>query len=118
MRVTARGRGEDFGELLEDLRQGGRTLREKLKESVENARMRGVVAETVAEEEEKVAEPKVKLPSYEDKKGKRRRLGSEDEKIEEVVREEEVLIALHGPRAECSGLLRRVGKESGLQKLT
>ena len=112
MRFTATGTEEEFGEVLEDLRTGSRTLRKKLVESMEKAKERGVVAETVAEEEEVVAEPKVWLPSYEDKKGKRRRLGNVEEEVEEVSREEEVLIAPLGPRAECGGLLRRVGRES------
>ena len=51
------------------------------------------------------------LALYEDGKGKKRRLGekTEEEKEVEEVRE---LIAPLGPRALCSGLLRRVGVES------
>ena len=66
---------------------------------------------SVAEEEEEVAEPKVRLPSYENEKGTRRRIG-ETTKEEGEVREVRELIAPLGPRAICGGLLRRVGKES------
>ena len=71
-----------------------------------------IVARRVAEEEEEeeVAEPRVKLPKCLRMGEKRRRLGSEEVEVV-VVKGEEVLIALLGPRAECSGLLRRVGKE-------
>ena len=71
-----------------------------------------VVAESVAKvKEAEVAEPKVRLPKYENGKGKRRRVGekTEEEKEVEEVRE---LIAPLGPRAECGGLLRRVGRKS------
>ena len=112
MRFTATGTEEEFGEVLEDLRTGSRKLKDKLLGSVEKARRSGVVDESVAEEEVEVAEPKVRLPSYEDKKGKRRRLGSEEEGVEEIVREDEALIVPLGPRAECGGLLRRIGRES------
>ena len=70
-----------------------------------------VEAESVAEEEEEVAEPKVRLPKYENEKGKRRRVGGKTEEEEEVEEVRE-LIAPLGPRAICGGLLRRVGKES------
>ena len=66
---------------------------------------------SVAEEEEEMAEPKVRLPKYEDKKGKRRSVGEVTEEEEEV-REVRELIAPLGPRAIFGGLLRRVGKES------
>ena len=71
----------------------------------------GIEAESVAEEEKEVAEPKVRLPFYENEKGKRRRVGGTTEEEEEV-REVRELIAPLGPRAICGGLLRRVGKES------
>ena len=112
MKFMATGTESEFGEVLEELRTGSRKLKDKLLESMEKARERGVVAGSVAEKGEEVAEPEVRLPSYGNKKGKRRRLGSEEEEVEDVVREEEVLIAPLGPRAECGGLLRRVGKES------
>ena len=111
MKFTATGMEEEFVELLEDLRAGSRTLKERLKESVEKAKGREVVAETVAEEEEVVAEPKVWLPIYENEKGKRRGIGEKTEEEEEV-RESKELIAPFGPRAICGGLLRRVGKGS------
>ena len=64
-----------------------------------------VVAESVASfEEAEVAGPVVRLPRFERVESKKRRLG--------CVEGEEVLIAPLGPRAECGGLLRRVGKES------
>ena len=69
-----------------------------------------VEAESMAEEEEEVAEPKVQLPSFENK-GKRRRVGDVTEEEEEV-REVRELIAPLDPRAVCGGLWRRVGKES------
>ena len=71
-----------------------------------------VEAESVAvAEEDEVSRPVVKMPSYENEKGKRRRVGEcmEGEEEAQMVRE---LIALLGPRAECGGLLRRVGRES------
>jgi len=71
-----------------------------------------VVAESVSVgEEEEVSKLVVKMPSYEKGGEKRRRVGESTEVEEEVqiVRE---LIAPLGPRAECGGLLRRVGKES------
>ena len=75
MRFTGTGTEEEFGKLIEDLRV--RSLGEKMREVVARQKGRGVVAETVAEQEVEVAKPKVRLLSYEDKKGKRRRLGSE-----------------------------------------
>ena len=68
-----------------------------------------VEAESMAEEEEEMAEPKVRLPSFENK-GKRRRVGVVT-KEEEEVREVRELITPLGPRAVCGGLLRRVEKE-------
>ena len=72
-----------------------------------------VVAESVASfEEAEVAKPVVKLPvAVKGEGSKKRRVEvSEDEGGE--VEKDEVLIAPLGPRAECGGLLRRVGKES------
>ena len=73
----------------------------------------GVVAESVASvEEAEVAVPVVKLPvAVKGEGSKKRRVEvSEDEREEE--KEDKELIAPLGPRAECGGLLRRVGKES------
>ena len=65
----------------------------------------------MAEKEEEMAEPQVRLLKSVRSGEKRRRLGSEmDEKV--LVKEEEVLIDPLGPRDECGGLLRRVGVES------
>ena len=71
-----------------------------------------VVAESVASfEEAEVAEPLVKLPvAVKGEGSKKRRVdGSDDGR---GVKEERVLIAPLGPRAECGGFLRRVGRES------
>ena len=100
---------EDWGEECEKRGMGlGRTKWKVAELEVAEE----VEAEGVAEVKEvEVAEPKVRLPKYEDGKGKRRRVGektSEEEEVE-AVRE---LIAPLGPRAECGGLLRRVGRES------
>ena len=70
-----------------------------------------IVVVSVAGEEVEVAGPKVRLPNYENEKGKRRRVGETTEEEEEV-REVRELIAPLGPRAICGGLLRQVGKES------
>ena len=73
-----------------------------------------VVAESVSVAGEMVSWPVVEIPVYkkeEDGKGKRRRT----EEVHEVEVKDEVLIAPLGPRAECGGLLRRVGKESVFQ---
>ena len=74
-----------------------------------------VVAESVASvEEAEMAVPMVRLPvAVKGEGGKRRRVeisGDGDE--EEVGKVEKILVAPLGPRAICSGLLRRVGKES------
>ena len=71
-----------------------------------------VVAESVASfEEAEVAEPVVKLPvAVKGEGSKKRRVDRSDDEGER--REERVLIAPLGPRAECGGLLRRVGRES------
>jgi len=71
-----------------------------------------VVAESVVlDVEEGVSEPVVRMPSYEGVGEKRRRV-EEGPEVEEKIEEEEVLIAPLGPRAECGGLLRRVGRKS------
>ena len=101
---------------MEDVRSG-RKLGDRVKDSIRRVEERGkiasgVVAESVAlVEEAEVAEPVVRLPvAVKGEGSKKRRVdGSEDE---EEVGEGEVLIAPLGPRAECGGLLRRVGKES------
>ena len=59
-------------------------------------------------EEAVVAEPVVKLPKYDNKKGNRKRVENM-EGVEE--KKEEMLIALLGPRAECGSWLGRTGKE-------
>ena len=95
------GEGVEFGVRVE----GGDKVR------VEEER--GVVAESVASvEEAEVAEPVVRLPvAVKGEGSKKRRVEvSENEKEEE--KKDEVLIAPLGLRAECGGLLRRVGKES------
>ena len=111
MRVTMVGTGEQLLEVARDASEGGRKLEERLglrlklgKEEV--AQGSGVVvAESVASfEEAEVAKPVVRLPRFEKVEGKKRRLGGDED--------EEVLIAPLGPRAECGGLLRRVGRES------
>ena len=72
-----------------------------------------VVAESVASfEEAEVAEPVVRLPVAVKGEGSKKRRVEVSEDEGEVVKKEEVLIAPLGPRAECGGLLRRVGKES------
>ena len=74
----------------------------------------GVVAESVAlVEEAEVAEPVVRLPvAVKGMGSKKRRVDGSENEGEEVERKEEVLIAPLGPRTECEGLLRRVGRES------
>ena len=72
-----------------------------------------VVAESMASfEEAEVAEPVVRLPVAVKGEGSKKRRVEASEDEGEVVKKEEVLIAPLGPRAECGGLLRRVGKES------
>ena len=70
-----------------------------------------VVARSVAEEQEEVAEPKVQLPEVEKVGEKRSRVG-ENTVEEEEVQEVRELRAPLGPRAICGGLFKRVGKES------
>ena len=69
-----------------------------------------VVARSVAEDEEKVAESKVKLLGVVKEGCKKRRVGEITEEEEEV-REVRKLIVPLSPRAECGCLLRRLGKE-------
>ena len=97
----------------------GRTLEQRLVEAGRKGLRREageieVVAESVATvEEAEVAEPVVRLPvAVKGEGGKKRRIDGSDNEEEEVEREDEVLIAPLGPKAECGGLLRRVGKES------
>ena len=72
-----------------------------------------VEAESVASGEvAEVAGQVVKVPKYENEKGKRRRLEEEEVGRGGGRKVEEKLIAPLGPRAECGGLLRRVGRES------
>ena len=70
-----------------------------------------VVAVSVAEEEEEVAEPRVRLPEVVKDGSKKRRVGEVTEEEKEVREIRELVVPL-GPRAECGGLLRRLGKES------
>ena len=70
-----------------------------------------VVARSVAEEVEVVAEPKVKLPEVVKEGSKKRRVGEVTEEEKEVREVRELVVPL-GPRAKCGGLLRRLGKES------
>ena len=69
-----------------------------------------VVARSVAEEAEVVAEPKVRLPEVIREGGKKRRVGEITEEEREVRGVRELVVPL-GPKAECGGLLRRLGKE-------
>ena len=73
-----------------------------------------VVAESVASfEEAEVAEPVVKLPvAVKGEGSKRRRVDGSVDGGEGEKKEEKKLIAPLGPRAECGGLLRVVGRES------
>ena len=106
VRVTVVGTEEQLMEVAHEVSFLGRAMEEKWLEKEEVVEVGGrIVAESVASfEEAEVAKPVVKLPRYEKVEGKKRKLGSEEE--------EEVLIAPLGPRAECGGLLKRVGKES------
>ena len=72
-----------------------------------------VVAESVASfEEAEVAEPMVRLPVAVVGVGGKKRKVEISGGREEKEKKDEVLIAPLGPRAECGGLLRRVGRES------
>ena len=62
-----------------------------------------VEAESMAKEDEKVAEPRVRLSEMEKVGEKRRRVGEKTEEEEEVEEVRE-LIALLGPRDICGGL--------------
>ena len=108
----------ELGDLLNDI-GNGRKLGDRVKDTIRRVEERGkigggVVAESVAlVEEAEVAEPVVRLPvAVKDEGSKKRRVDGSDVEEEEVERKDGVLIAPLGPRAECGGLLRRVGKES------
>ena len=109
-----KGAEEFWAECQERDRYKGRTKWKvatlNMADADEAERLR-VEAESVAEEEEEVAEPKVRLPEVEKVGEKRRRIGGKTEEEEEVEEVRE-LIAPLGPRAICGGLLRKVGKES------
>ena len=70
-----------------------------------------VVARSVAEEEEVVAEPRVRLPVLVKEGSKKRRVGEMTEEEKEI-REVRGLVVPLGPRAKCGELLRVLGKES------
>ena len=108
---------EELGDLFENIRTERKT-EESVNDGVRRVEERGrignvVVVESVAlVEEAEVAEPVVRLPvavKGEGSKKGRVEVGDSEEEMEKV---EGVLIAPLGPRAECGGLLRRVGKES------
>ena len=115
---------KELGGLFEDIRnpsgkreEGVENMERWLKEGeIWRLEASRVVAESVASwEEAELAKLLVKLPKFDVNKRKRRRLEKEKEDvIKEVLRkeEEEVLIALLGPKAEYGDLVRRVGKES------
>ena len=95
--------GEDGGEEKSGVVAGSEAL-------VEEAE---VVAVSVAGvEEAEVAVPVVRLPVAVKGEGSKKRRVEVSSEEEEGERREEILIAPLGPRAECGGLLRRVGKES------
>ena len=116
-KFTVMATEEELDGLLEDVRNG-RKMGDRVKDTIRRVEERGkitsgVVAESVAlVEEAEVAEPVVRLPvAVKGEGSKKRRVdGSDDEGRKKE--EEEVLIAPLGPRAECGGLLRRVGRES------
>ena len=70
-----------------------------------------VVAMSVAKEEEEVAKPMVRLLEVV-REGRKKRRVAEVTEEEKVVREVRELVVPLGLRAECGGLLRRLGKES------
>ena len=115
-KFTVMATEEELDGLLEDIRDG-RKLGDRVKDTVrrveERGRIRsGVVAESVAlVEEAEVAEPVVRLPVAVKGEGSKKRRVDGSENEEGGKEEEEVLIAPLGPRAECGGLLRRVGRE-------
>ena len=102
------------GVSLSEEKEGLERVRVEERSGVRVKEVVGVVAESVESfEEAEVAEPMVRLPvAVKGEGSKKRRVDGSDVGEEEVKREEEVLIAPLGPRAECGGLLRRVGKES------
>ena len=111
---------EELGGLFEDIRHGSVKMKERVDDTVKRVKevrrleRSGVVAESVAQvEEAEVAEPVVRLPvAVKGEGSKKRRVDGSEDEGEEVKRKVGVLIAPLGPRAECGGLLRRVGKES------
>ena len=108
VRITMVGTEEQLMGVAHDVSVLGREMEKRSLGEEGVAEIGGrVVAESVASfEKAEVAKPVVKLPRFERVEGKKRRLGSDEV--------EEVLIAPLGPslRAECGGLLRRVGRES------
>ena len=99
---------EEFGS---ECRERGRYLKRMEWKVAELEVAEAVVARSVAEEEEVVAEPKLRLPEVVKEGSKKRRVGDVIEDEEEVRAVRELIVPL-GPRAECGGLLRRLGKES------
>ena len=88
-------------------------VRVKGKDEVRVEEERGVVAESVASfEEAEVAEPVVRLPVAVKGEGSKKRRVEVSEDGDGEEEKEKELIAPLGPRAECGGLLRRVGVES------
>ena len=86
---------------------------EKATERVEGNGEGGVEADSVAlVGEAEMADPVVRLPVAVKREGSKKRRVEVGEDEEEEVKRDEVLIAPLGPRAECGGLLSRVGKES------
>ena len=117
-KFTVMATEEELGDILEDV-TAGRKLGDRVRDSIRRVEERGrigcgVVAESVAlVEEAEVAEPVVRLPvAVKGEGSKKRRIDGSEKEEEEEEKKEEVLIAPLGPRAECGGLLRRVGKES------
>ena len=114
--AKSRVEAEEF--LVEQELGSGKCLRKGLFEAgrrglEKEAKVFEVEAESVASGEvAKVALPVVRLPKYENEKGKRRRLEKEEEVKGKGREVEKELIAPLGPRAECGGLMRRVGRES------
>ena len=114
VRVTIVATEEKLVDVVRDAGIGlGMIKGEEGTEWVRGVGERGVEAESVAVvEEAEVAEPVVRLPVAVKGEGSKKRRVEVSESGDEEERKEEVLIAPLGPRAECGGLLRRVGKES------
>ena len=109
--VPAKWCEEGAEEFVSECQKRGRYLGRKKWKVAELDVADEVVAVSVAEEEEVVAEPRVRLPKVVREGSKKRRVG-EVTKEEEEVREVRELVVPLGPRAECGGLLRRLGRES------